>query len=60
MDFWDDKQGVALSDGIDGIFPLLITRNGKDWGLLSDRRQPALPAGRRLLRGQRHLPGGTR
>jgi len=40
MDFWDDKQGVALSDGIDGAFALLITRNGKDWGLLATTASP--------------------
>jgi len=40
MDFWDDNQGVALSDGIDGSFALLITRNGKDWGLLPTAASP--------------------
>jgi photosystem II stability/assembly factor-like uncharacterized protein len=40
MDFWDDKQGVALSDGIDGTFALLISRNGKDWGLLPTVASP--------------------
>jgi photosystem II stability/assembly factor-like uncharacterized protein len=40
MAFWDDKHGIALSDGVDEIFPLLLTHNGKDWGLLSEAASP--------------------
>jgi hypothetical protein len=38
--FWDDKHGIALSDGVDEIFPLLLTKNGKDWALLSEVASP--------------------
>jgi len=40
MGFWDDRHGVALSDGVDGIFPLLFTRNGKDWRLMAESASP--------------------
>jgi len=40
MAFWDDKHGVAMSDGVDGIFPLLFTRNGKDWRLMAEVASP--------------------
>ncbi len=40
MGFWDDKHGIALSDGVDGIFPVLATRNGKSWMLLSEAASP--------------------
>ena len=40
MAFWDEKQGIALSDGVDGIFPILFTRNGRTWGLLSEAASP--------------------
>lgn len=45
MGFWDEKHGIALSDGVDGIFPMLITRNGTSWGLLSDAASPPSRAG---------------
>lgn len=40
MSFWDDKHAIALSDGVDGIFPLLLTKNGRDWALLSEAASP--------------------
>ncbi|HQR17533.1 MAG TPA: hypothetical protein PK948_04150 [Gemmatimonadales bacterium] len=40
MSFWDDKHGIALSDGVNEIFPLLLTKNGKDWALLSEVASP--------------------
>jgi photosystem II stability/assembly factor-like uncharacterized protein len=40
MAFWDDKHGVALSDGVDEIFPLLLTKDGQSWGLLSEAASP--------------------
>ncbi len=45
MGFWDDKHGIALSDGVDGIFPVLATRDGKSWGLLSEAASPAARPG---------------
>lgn len=38
--FWDDKRAIVLSDGVDGIFPLLTTQDGKRWGLLSEAASP--------------------
>lgn len=40
MAFWNDKHGLALSDGVDGIFPLLMTRDGSKWELLSEAGSP--------------------
>lgn len=40
MGFWDEKHGLAISDGVDGIFPVLATRNGKNWALLSEAASP--------------------
>lgn len=40
MGFWDEKHGIALSDGVDGIFPVLATRDGKSWFLLSEAASP--------------------
>ncbi len=45
MGFWDEKHGIALSDGVDGIFPVLATRNGKSWILLSEAASPAARPG---------------
>jgi photosystem II stability/assembly factor-like uncharacterized protein len=40
MAFWNEKHGIALSDGVDGIFPMLMTRDGKRWELLSEAGSP--------------------
>jgi photosystem II stability/assembly factor-like uncharacterized protein len=40
MGFWDEKHAIVLSDGVDEIFPLLLTRNGKDWELLAEMASP--------------------
>jgi len=40
MGFWDEKHGIAVSDGVDGIFPVLATRDGKSWALLSEAASP--------------------
>lgn len=45
MAFWDDKHGLALSDGVDGVFPVLVTRNGKSWSHLPDASSPAARPG---------------
>ncbi len=45
MAFWDDKHGVAMSDGVDGFFPLLFTRNGKDWRLMAEAASPPARVG---------------
>jgi photosystem II stability/assembly factor-like uncharacterized protein len=45
MGFWDEKHGIALSDGVDGIFPVLATRNGTSWFLLSEAASPSARPG---------------
>jgi photosystem II stability/assembly factor-like uncharacterized protein len=38
--FWDRTHGIALSDSVDGKFPLLVTSNGKTWSPLKSARLP--------------------
>jgi len=35
--FWDRKHGIAMSDSVEGRFPLLITEDGETW-------KPLIPA----------------
>jgi photosystem II stability/assembly factor-like uncharacterized protein len=39
--FWDKRHGIALSDSVDGKFPLLVTTNGSTWKPLIPQRIPA-------------------
>ncbi len=39
--FWDSKHGIALSDSVDGRFPLLITADGESWMQFTPRTMPA-------------------
>jgi len=39
--FWDSKHGIALSDSVDGKFPLLATSNGSRWTPLPPKQMPA-------------------
>jgi photosystem II stability/assembly factor-like uncharacterized protein len=39
--FWDNKHGIALSDSVDGKFPLLMTADGESWTQLTPRTMPA-------------------
>jgi photosystem II stability/assembly factor-like uncharacterized protein len=42
--FWDPGHGIAVSDSVDGKFPLLITGDGSTWtALVPDKIPPALP-----------------
>ena len=34
--FWDDASGIAFSDAVEGIFPLIATRDGHTWERLPD------------------------
>jgi photosystem II stability/assembly factor-like uncharacterized protein len=45
MAFWDDKNGVALSDPVDGQFQLIVTDDGgTNWKRLAGKNlPPALP-----------------
>jgi len=39
--FWDKVHGIALSDSVEGKFPLLSTSDGKSWSSLKPRQLPA-------------------
>lgn len=39
--FWDRKHGIAVSDSVDGKFPLLITEDGSTWTPLAPQQMPA-------------------
>ena len=39
--FWDKKHGIALSDSVDGKFPLLVTNDGISWTQLVPKQMPA-------------------
>ena len=39
--FWDANHGIAMSDSVDGRFPLLITSDGESWEPLKPRALPA-------------------
>jgi len=39
--FWDNKHGIALSDSVDGKFPLLVTSDGSTWTPLVPKHMPA-------------------
>ncbi|HEX6879778.1 MAG TPA: hypothetical protein VF135_05405 [Terriglobales bacterium] len=41
--FWTPDRGVAHSDSVNGVFPDLLTLNGKTWHDISGRMPPALP-----------------
>jgi photosystem II stability/assembly factor-like uncharacterized protein len=42
--FWDRKHAIAMSDSVDGKFPLLTTEDGETWKPLIPRAlPPALP-----------------
>ena len=43
--FWDPTHGIALSDSVDGIFPLISTSDGATWNPVAVKSMPAaLPA----------------
>ncbi|HEU4416996.1 MAG TPA: hypothetical protein VFT65_19570, partial [Candidatus Angelobacter sp.] len=39
--FWDSKHGIALSDSVDGRFPLIMTADGATWTPVTVTRMPA-------------------
>lgn len=42
--FWDSAHGIALSDSVDGRFPLIATSDGATWNPVSVKKMPeALP-----------------
>lgn len=39
--FWDNKHGIALSDSVDGKFPLIATSDGASWNPVTVKNMPA-------------------
>ncbi len=39
--FWDSKNGIALSDSVDGKFPLIATSDGVNWDPVAVKKMPA-------------------
>jgi photosystem II stability/assembly factor-like uncharacterized protein len=39
--FWDSTHGIALSDSVDGKFPLIATSDGMNWNPLAVKKMPA-------------------
>jgi photosystem II stability/assembly factor-like uncharacterized protein len=39
--FWDKTHGIAVSDSVDGMFPLLVTSDGMTWNPLVTKKMPA-------------------
>jgi photosystem II stability/assembly factor-like uncharacterized protein len=39
--FWDRTHGIAMSDSVEGKFPLLMTADGETWKLLEPKTLPA-------------------
>jgi photosystem II stability/assembly factor-like uncharacterized protein len=43
--FWDSKHGIALSDSVDGKFPLISTSDGVTWAPVNPKTMPPALAG---------------
>ena len=39
--FWDSKHGIAVSDSVDGKFPLVATSDGATWTAVAVKSMPA-------------------
>src|SRR5260221_8531846 len=39
--FWDSTHGIAVSDSVDGKFPLIETSDGTSWAPVTVRKMPA-------------------
>ncbi|MGC2696280.1 MAG: hypothetical protein WA738_10870 [Candidatus Angelobacter sp.] len=39
--FWDNKHGIAVSDSVDGKFPLISTADGETWAPENVKKMPA-------------------
>jgi photosystem II stability/assembly factor-like uncharacterized protein len=39
--FWDSTHGIALSDSVDGKFPLIATSDGINWNPVAVKKMPA-------------------
>jgi len=54
--FWDAKTGIATGDPVDGRSPSSARSTAAGRGRACPPRRPRSPAGRRRLRGERHVP----
>jgi photosystem II stability/assembly factor-like uncharacterized protein len=39
--FWDSTHGIAVSDSVDGKFPLIATSDGMNWNPVAVKKMPA-------------------
>src|ERR1051326_2755286 len=39
--FWDSTHGIAVSDSVDGKFPLIATTDGMNWNPVATKKMPA-------------------
>lgn len=39
--FWDSTHGIAVSDSVDGKFPLIATSDGTNWNPVAVKKMPA-------------------
>ena len=39
--FWDRTHGIAVSDSVDGKFPLIATTDGMNWNPVTIKKMPA-------------------
>jgi photosystem II stability/assembly factor-like uncharacterized protein len=39
--FWDSTHGIAVSDSVDGKFPLITTSDGMNWNPVAVKKMPA-------------------
>ena len=39
--FWDSTHGIAVSDSVDGKFPLIVTSDGMTWNPIPVKKMPA-------------------
>jgi photosystem II stability/assembly factor-like uncharacterized protein len=41
FDYWTPNRGITMSDAVNGLFPVILTRNGEDWHRIARRLPPA-------------------
>jgi photosystem II stability/assembly factor-like uncharacterized protein len=41
FDFWSPNRGITMSDAVNGLFPVVRTRNGENWNRIARKLPPA-------------------
>ena len=41
FDFWTADRGITMSDAVNGLFPVVRTRNGENWNRIARKLPPA-------------------